>query len=248
MQMTDEEIRTWYRDAKDKEQAVTILSEMNLVTKKEIRRIIDGGEAEGGRVKFSSAERKYFRWSAELFEELKRLYAEKLPIGEIAERLGIDYNTVKSKIASESFKAFRRPKGKKEPKICPPESNGFSADKGRERDGVKGVDERYIKQLEQLLSKRTADWEEVVRKNEELSAENEKLLFRALCAEMPTASVERFEEIRSIADCIHAVDFELLNDCDSVVFLICRIMDVCDQEIRKGKSPAPLETATELSR
>ena len=177
-------------------------------------------------------EKPFTKWTHELTSDLYRFRGQGLSEEEIAERLGVDVKAVKNKIRNDKQRAKEAEKKR-------------SRQAASAQVATPSVDERYIECLQEEFAKCKLALDEEREKNETLSAENEKLMFRAQVAEMTTPCQGAFEEIRSIADCIHAVDFEILDDFESIVMLVCRIMNVCDKEIKKGKSSAVAGTTTE---
>ena len=90
--MTDEEIRTSYRDAKHKRMQIRILSELTLKPREEIRQIV--GESRFLTKRKRTAVR---RWTKEEADILCKLHDEGVPFSQIATALQRPYASVTSK-------------------------------------------------------------------------------------------------------------------------------------------------------
>lgn len=90
--MTDEEIRTSYRDAKYKRMQIRILSELTLKPKEEICQIV--GES---RFSFKRKRTAPRRWTKEEVDTLCRLHDEGMSFTQIARTLHRPYASVTSK-------------------------------------------------------------------------------------------------------------------------------------------------------
>ena len=96
------------------------------------------------------------------------------------------------------------------------------------------ADSLYIKHLEKLLKEKTEE-------NEALKKENERLAKNFVFH-------DPLEEIRSLADCVAAIDFNELLYFDSAKRLLLQIIEICDEEMKMPyieKSSASAGTETE---
>ena len=106
MLMTEEEIRRDYRLARDPDEQVHILAELNCTTRGVIRRILDGEtrdtvrcEAIGGTGCTRTSERRYKLWTDADYARIREMLLRKCPYREIAAALGRDEKAVMNAVA-----------------------------------------------------------------------------------------------------------------------------------------------------
>ena len=123
MEMTNEEICRSYRLAKDKNEHVARLADLNLCEKKTILNILaENGEITGIKSNADAKKKKqYERFSSEVKEEIMRLTYDGVPPGKIAEMLGYTPEQIYSqlKYMRQKAKAFQPPEPKED--AAPPE-------------------------------------------------------------------------------------------------------------------------------
>ena len=124
MEMTNEEICRSYRLAKDKNEHVARLADLNLCEKKTILNILaENGEITGIKISQASktSPKKYTHFPPEVKEEIMRLTYDGVPPGKIAEMLGYTPEQIYSqlKYMRQKAKAFQPPEPKED--VVPPE-------------------------------------------------------------------------------------------------------------------------------
>lgn len=121
MEMTNEEICRSYRQAKDKNEHIARLADLNLCEKKTILDILsENGEITGVKVKADvKKKKKYGHFPSEIKEEIIRLSYDGVPAGKIAEMLGYTPEQIYSqlKYMRQKAKAFRSDESK-EKAVC----------------------------------------------------------------------------------------------------------------------------------
>lgn len=175
MYMDKEEIVASYRDAKNKEQQIGILAELNVCKKCEIEDILVRA---GFEIPFRKKERKHraaaTQWTPERVTELEGYLLEGLTYLEIAERMGVSDKAISYQVSSRGLAGSSgKRKGRKgeDPYTSPaPDAPEVC------------VEEVYIRKLEQKLK-------ELDRDNLALAEEN-KLLTENFTRDMANATEE----------------------------------------------------------
>lgn len=107
LKMSEHEICKMYRDAKDKNEQISILADLNVCDSGTIIDVLSrngfvpGLPVKSKTAKNDSKERKpATHFTAEICAEIEKLYASGVWTGQIAERLGLDYKAVANKISN----------------------------------------------------------------------------------------------------------------------------------------------------
>ena len=107
LQMSEHEICQMYRDAKDKNEQISILADLNVCDSGTIIDVLSrNGFVPGLPVKSKTAKndskkrKPATQFTAETCAEIEKLYASGVWTGQIAERLGLDYKAVANKISN----------------------------------------------------------------------------------------------------------------------------------------------------
>lgn len=98
-QMTEEEVRRSYRLAKNPEEQIKILSQINAETPKKIRRVIEGQSWEEATERRKRKSRyvpkgKNKTWTVNELKELKNMHIKKVPRKEMARALNRSLNSI----------------------------------------------------------------------------------------------------------------------------------------------------------
>lgn len=93
MVMTEEEIRTSYRDAKHKKRQIRILSELSLRPIKEIERIVNRSEGEPIKRKKPNQ-----RWDQKEVDILLEMHAKGIDLMQVSREIDRPYKSVVSKL------------------------------------------------------------------------------------------------------------------------------------------------------
>ena len=124
MEMTNEEICRSYRQAKNKNEHVARLADLNLCDKKTILDILaENGEISGIKSNNTKKKQKFKHFPPEVKEEIMKLNAEGVSAGIIAERLGYTPEQIYSqlKYMRQKAKASHPDEPKTAPAITEPE-------------------------------------------------------------------------------------------------------------------------------
>ena len=161
-----------YRDAKDKNEQIKILSDLNMCDSGTIIDVLSKNGFVPGLPKKKAAEKqtKYkrpntaFRFTDEQAAEIERLYAGGMKSGEIAEKLGFDYKTVSNKISNMSLPEKYNRDNRKLNK--PPKREKTTID----------ADRLYIQTLEEELTAKDEKLKSAVSQRDAYKIELDKLM------------------------------------------------------------------------
>ena len=245
LQMDKGEIVASYRDAKNKEQQIGILAELNACKKCEIEDVLVRA---GFEIPFRKKERKHraaaTQWTPERVAELEGYLREKLTYLEIAERMGVSKTAISYQVSSRGLASLSKSRKKEQ---CAQAGNEDMAQEkltclvpcgyeGRASKEVQ-IDEVYVKHIEDEL--RIAE-EALMSAKEDNKILLERLAERDGEAEMDVRSVKGLAHIvlcslKKLAAGVSEFDKEILDG--AIVGVAHIVMEL--QEFEQRKKPVP---------
>ena len=203
MHMSEFEICRDYESAKDKNEQIKILADMNVCEPSEIIDVlVKNGKISGIKKERTEAKKKKSikgspRFSPEEWAQIKKLHDEGVPAKEIAEKLGYDSQAVSNKIWYEKKK--RAKVGFEKPAEC----NSTDVPKSN-------IDDTYIKELEGIINEQQVKIGEMKAEKENLKLELKNA--KADIDERRTANEGLLDELKAKASTVE----DLQNKCDAL--------------------------------
>lgn len=198
MHMSEFEICRDYESAKDKNEQIKILADMNVCEPSEIIDVlVKNGKISGIKKERTEAKKKKSikgspRFSPEEWAQIKKLHDEGVPAKEIAEKLGYDSQAVSNKIWYEKRKSEKS-------KVC------FADTKLKDN-----IDDTYIKELEGIINEQQVKIGEMKAEKENLKLELKNA--KADIDERRTANEGLLDELKAKASTVE----DLQNKCDAL--------------------------------
>lgn len=193
LQMSEHEICQMYRDAKDKNEQVKILADLNVCDSGIIIDVLSrngfvpGLPVKSKTAKTDSKKRKpATQFTAEICAEIEKLYASGMWTGQIAERLGLDYKVVSNKISNMGL-----------PKKYSQNKRNMSSE----------ADKLYIQTLEETLKEKDEALKKVSTNCEAYKIELDKLMQENEYLREQNKYREKFDvEVNALNDAIILLD------------------------------------------
>ena len=198
LQMSEHEICQMYRDAKDKNEQISILADLNVCDSGTIIDVLSrNGFVPGLPVKSKTAKndskkrKPATQFTAEICAEIEKLYASGIWTGQIAERLGLDYKAVANKISNMGLpKKYNQ--------------NKSDMQKAIQSDTA---DKLYIQTLEETLKEKDEALKKVSTNCEAYKIELDKLMEENELLREQNKYREKFDtEVEALNDAIIMLD------------------------------------------
>lgn len=200
LQMSEHEICQMYRDAKDKNEQISILADLNVCDSGTIIDVLSrNGFVPGLPVKSKTAKndskkrKPATQFTAEICAEIEKLYAEGVLIREISERIGHDYIATKNKII----------------KMGLPKKYGHrrTGPKKKSTEDNINADKLYIQMLEETLKEKDEALKKVSTNCEAYKIELDKLMEENELLREQNKYREKFDtEVEALNDAIIMLD------------------------------------------